>query len=121
MANMERIIRPHLPPNIAPPESVPKCQVPPGNTITKLDAPSAALQAVLQNADLGTPAGGKALSATSNYSYSAKWYMTKREKEKGKKKDASRPVDTSGPGGGTPGVGGGTPGVGGGTPGVGGP
>jgi hypothetical protein len=114
MANMEQIIRPHSPPNISPPESTPKCQVPPENTVVQLDVPDKALQAALQDVGQGEPASAKALASNTTYTYSASWYMTKKEREKGKAgvgggEDARVIDNPAGGGGGGGGGGGDTP------------
>ena len=69
MANMEKIIRPHLPPNVAPVATVARCRVPPQNTVLTFGKDSAQT--------------GATRSATISYDYSnsAKWYMTKQERE----------------------------------------
>lgn len=69
MANMEKIIRPHLPPNFAPAAAVAKCQVPPENTVLTFGKDSA---------QTGATRSG---TITMDYSNSAKWYMTKQERE----------------------------------------
>lgn len=69
MANMEKIIRPHLPPNIAPINTVAKCQVPPENTVLTFGKNSS---------QTGATRSG---TITTDYSNAAKWYMTKQERE----------------------------------------
>jgi hypothetical protein len=69
MANMEKIIRPHLPPNIAPTNTVAKCQVAPENTVLTFGK--------------ATSQTGATRSATvsTDYSNEVKRYMTKQERE----------------------------------------
>jgi hypothetical protein len=69
MANMEKIIRPHLPPNVAPTNTISTCQVPPENTVVQFGQSNSA-QATTSTATLSF-----------DYSNSAKWYMTKQERE----------------------------------------
>jgi hypothetical protein len=69
MANMEKIIRPHLPPNVAPTDTASRCRVPPENTVVQFGLANAA-QATTTSATLSY-----------DYSNSAKWYMTKQERE----------------------------------------
>lgn len=69
MANMEKIIRPHLPPNVAPINTVAKCQVPPENTVLQFGKASSQTGAT-RSATLST-----------DYSNAVKRYMTKQERE----------------------------------------
>jgi hypothetical protein len=69
MANMEKIIRPHLPPNVAPLNTVAKCQVPPENTVLTFGK---------QSSQTGATRTG---STSYDYANAATWYMTKQERE----------------------------------------
>lgn len=67
MADFEKIIRPHLPANIAPSNTTSKCQAAPANTVAVFNQ-SVASTALTQ-------------SVTSSWSYSYKKYMTAKQKE----------------------------------------
>lgn len=69
MANMEKIIRPHLPPNIAPTNTTAKCQVSAENTVLTFGKDSSSTGAT------------RTATVSTNYSYSATGYMTKQERE----------------------------------------
>jgi hypothetical protein len=68
MADLEKIIRPHLPANIAPSNTASRCQAAPASTVAKFNQQ--------------TSAGGLTpTSVTSQWSFAYKKYMTKQEKE----------------------------------------
>lgn len=69
MANMEKIIRPHLPPNIAPINTVARCQVPAENTVLTFGKASSQTGAT------------RSASVSVDYSNAVKRYMTKQERE----------------------------------------
>jgi hypothetical protein len=69
MANMEKIIRPHLPPNIAPTTTVAKCQVAAENKVLTFGKDS--------NANATT----RTTTTNTSYSYNGTGYMTKQERE----------------------------------------
>jgi hypothetical protein len=69
MANMEKIIRPHLPPNIAPTATAAKCQVPAENTVLTFGKDSSAT------------ATTRTATTNTSYDYSGSGYMTKQERE----------------------------------------
>lgn len=70
MANLEKIIRPHLPPNVAPPDTSAQSNLTaPANTV---------LQFGKSNSQTGAT---RSATISTDYSNEAKFYMTKQERE----------------------------------------
>lgn len=67
MANMEKIIRPHLPPNVAPTDTRALNRTTPENTVLQFG-----------KNNTGT---ASTKTITADYLNQAKWYMTKQERE----------------------------------------